>query len=234
MVIVCPSCVSTYRIEPEVLRSAQPLQCAHCGGAIEPADRLAPKVLPPSDDRRPSGLLVGRPEPLSARTALARSPLPAGVRSTLSLHPAVVFGAVLIIGTAAIGWRQAIASAFPATTPLYAAISLPTGAPLPQIKDIHTALIQDGGADVLTLEASLANDRTVAIQVPAIRVVIRDNADQSLYTWIAEPPKQRLAAGEAVAFKTRLVTPPANGHDLLLEFADDGRERHEVTVKDRK
>jgi hypothetical protein len=55
--------------------------------------------------------------------------------------------------------------------------------------------------------------------VPELRLAVRDDQGHEIYTWGAASPKTKLEGGETIAFRARLVAPPADGHDVFVRFA---------------
>ncbi len=56
--------------------------------------------------------------------------------------------------------------------------------------------------------------------MPHLRFAVRNAARQEIYSWTAVPSRLTLPAGEAVAFHTRLASPPPDAHDVLVRFVN--------------
>lgn len=228
MLIVCPSCLSAYRM-PSRARDAAAMRCAQCSKVFEavPLPSLQPHG---SGSQEVMAALPGtRADPLP-RSSRVR-PLPDPDETTrFRIAPTAVAAVVLLAaGMGGIAWRTPLAAAVPATAPLFAAIGLPVTGSL-SIGPVVTALADDGPTRVLTLSGTIRNTNKHGADVPNIRIVVRDEAEQSVYSWVAPGPQPRLGPGEAVEFHSRLVSPPVNGHDLVVSFADraDGATAAEV------
>lgn len=228
MLIVCPACLSAYRM-PSQARDAAALRCAQCGKVFEavPVPPLQPHG---SGSQDVMAALPGTRADLLPRSRPVR-PLPTPDAATgFRIAPAAIVAVVLLAaGMGGIAWRAPIARALPATAPLFAAIGLPANGNL-SLGPVVTALADDGPTRVLTLSATIRNTDKHGADVPNIRIVVRDEAEQSVYSWVAPGPQPRLGPGEAVEFRSRLVSPPVNGHDLVVSFADrtDGATATEV------
>ena len=120
---------------------------------------------------------------------------------------------------AGIAYRARIAAIAPAAAPLFAAIGLPAVPPSLTLGTVETALADEGANKVLTLEGTIRNPGGTEAAVPNLRIVVRDDAEQSLYSWTTPAPRARLAPGEAMDFRSRLVSPPPAGHDIVVSFA---------------
>ncbi len=130
-------------------------------------------------------------------------------------------GLALLVASsmATIAQRRAIVTVLPESAPLFAAIGLPATVPDLVLGGVASTLADDGPARVLTLEGKITNERGTEAEVPNLRIVVRDDDQQSIYSWVAPAPRSHLGAGELVEFSSRLVSPPANGHDLVVSFA---------------
>lgn len=197
MLIVCPACVSSYKVEPAAMAEAGAvLRCAHC--------------------RRP--LAVATPAgvpPLGASGPATRAPDAAHDGSALRGMAA----AVLLLATmsGALFWRDPIARAVPGAAGLYRLAGLPEGGGTPTVSDLRTVLTPDG----LEVAGTLANPHRTRVALPRLHLTLRDGADDALASWSAPPPKASLAPGETVAFTSHLDKPPAQAHDLAVSFAAD-------------
>jgi hypothetical protein len=54
--------------------------------------------------------------------------------------------------------------------------------------------------------------------VPRLKLAVRNAAKEEIYSWTAAPPRATLAPGQAVAFRTRLASPPPESRDVLVRF----------------
>ena len=51
-----------------------------------------------------------------------------------------------------------------------------------------------------------------------LKFFVRNAARQEIYSWTAVPSRATLPPGEAVAFRSRLASPPPDAHDLIVRF----------------
>jgi predicted Zn finger-like uncharacterized protein len=230
MLIVCPTCISTYRLDPAALDRAPTLmRCAHCCETWSPFpgdDRVA--VNGSSGDRGPvdchgrSAPQLGAAAPIGSRRKLGpvrQDQSAASAQHETRALPALLALAVAVgSGMAAVGWRAPLTRSIPSAAPLYAALGLPVGADALTIQDVRSQLAREGDGKVIQVEGEIANGRTRTISVPDLRVVVRDQMKQTLYSWQAAPPKASLAPGEAITFESRFPTPTGNGQDVLVSF----------------
>ena len=54
--------------------------------------------------------------------------------------------------------------------------------------------------------------------MPRLRFSLRNRSGHEIYTWTAQPGRSLLPPGETLAFRSRLASPPADGHDVMVRF----------------
>lgn len=118
--------------------------------------------------------------------------------------------------------RVDVVRQFPETAGLYAAFGYPVNLRGLSFRNVVTEVVQEGEARVLVVEGDIANVEDRTISVPLIAISVRGENGAQLYTWTSEPQRPKLGAGELIRFRARLVSPPAEGKQVLVRFA--GRE----------
>ncbi|MBN9061712.1 MAG: hypothetical protein BGP06_20825 [Rhizobiales bacterium 65-9] len=174
--------------------------------------------------RRPSSL-AAEPELMSpvlqASALQRRAPGSDGSRGSVAIAaPYAAFGlsCLLVIGLAA---RGPIMTAAPATAKLYTALGLADQSAPVAIISVRSEIGAADGGDVLLVEGEVASRAREAVNVPAIRVVVRDAQGVELYAWPAQSLKPTLEPGERTVFRARLAAPPANGRTVQVRFEKD-------------
>ena len=223
MLIVCSACVG---LAPASASNAVAATggCARCGRPFHSLSQPA--------------LMSERPVTASARferDVRAVRPLPLGSRerrgeasSSRVLVPVLACLALAIGGFAT---RDRIVAAVPGLKGAVAVLGLPFAPAGPSLFDVHSSLTQDETGKVLTLEGHIANQEGRSVAVPDLRIVVRDATSQDLYSWTTPPPRTRLAPGEDVAFRSRLVSPPEDGRDIVVSFAGDEADAKGAKVR---
>ncbi len=126
--------------------------------------------------------------------------------------------ALIILDAIVIGWRADFVRFMPQTASFYAAIGLPVNLRGLAFTGITTTTEQHEGVPILVLEGTIVNESRKLADMPHLRFAIRNAAHQEVYSWTATPPRAVLASGEAVAFHTRLASPPPDARDVLVRF----------------
>ena len=239
MLIVCPTCAKSYHIARTSLGDAgRTVQCSkcfsrwHCApeGVVAPAqepDPFAPEIITRTDRdlNVPSKSLSGRssadayeqlynafPRRLIKAPSLAR-------HSRSAAFQVAAAAAVLVLAMGAVAAREALVLRLPQLAYAFAAIGLPVNIHGIAFGPVHSALVQDGGNAVLSVEGSLTNLRAGAVKVPEIVASLKGADGHEVYTWTSTAPKTTLGPGETATFRTRLAAPPANAQNVVLRFA---------------
>jgi hypothetical protein len=126
-------------------------------------------------------------------------------------------GLILLVGGLALA-RDSVVRALPGTAKLYAAVGVPVNLRGLEFRGVRPELVTDGDNRTLVIEGEVANVTRKSQDVPPIAVAVRNKTGQPLYSWTVDPPRERLEAGETLAFRSRLATPPVDGHDILVRF----------------
>lgn len=127
--------------------------------------------------------------------------------------------AVIVGATALIALRERIVRVLPPAASAYRAAGLPVNLAGLELRDVRSRIVMDGARKVLAVEGEIVNIRREQNRVPPMRLAVRGENGLDRYTWTAPAPKSRLDAGERIAFRARLASPPEDGADVLVRFA---------------
>ncbi len=125
---------------------------------------------------------------------------------------------LLFVDTWLLGWRSDFVRALPQTASLYTAMGLPVNLRGLAFEGVTTAAEQHEGVPILVVEGNVVNDAHKTVEMPRLKFIIRNAARQEIYSWTAVPSRAALPPGEAVAFHTRLASPPPEARDVLVRF----------------
>jgi predicted Zn finger-like uncharacterized protein len=226
MLIVCPTCASSYSLTREQLGEAgRTVRCARCRETwfASPETAIAEEgeqdvVVLEADSLKPAGAAVARwRRPgafwLPALTAL-RVPHPP--------RPVLALAGLGLLVAAMVWQRPLVVRAAPQMAPVYAALGLPVNLRGLELSEVRSALVVEQDRPVLVVEGQIRNIRPGDTEVPPIKLALRGADGREIYQWTAEAPQATLPPGQSTAFRTRLTAPPAEGHDVLVRFADLG------------
>jgi hypothetical protein len=126
--------------------------------------------------------------------------------------------ALIIVDAVLVGWRSDVVRILPQTASFYSMLGLSVNLRGLALDSVTTTTEQHEGVPILVVEGSVVNDSRKVIDVPRLKFVVRNSANEEVYSWTAVPPRATLPPGEAVSFRSRLASPPTDGRDVLVRF----------------
>jgi predicted Zn finger-like uncharacterized protein len=140
------------------------------------------------------------------RQARWRLPLPVAIAILLALSAALL------------GLRKDVVRHAPQLASFYSAIGLPVNLRGLGFTDLKIGNEIHDGVPVLVIEGTIASMVSRPSDVPRLRFALRSATGAEVYSWTAPPPQPVLGAFETLPFRTRLASPPAEGHDVQVRF----------------
>ena len=125
---------------------------------------------------------------------------------------------LVAVNGALIVWRTDVVRAVPQTASLFAAVGLPVNLRGLVFEDVKIAKEAHDGVNVLVVEGNIVSFTKRPVEVPRLRFAVRNTTGQEIYSWTAQPSRSVLGAGETLAFRSRLASPPADANDVLVRF----------------
>jgi predicted Zn finger-like uncharacterized protein len=132
--------------------------------------------------------------------------------------------ALLIVDAVLVGWRGDVVRILPQTASFYAMLGLPVNVRGLALDSVATTTEQHEGVPILVVEGSVVNNTRKIVDVPRLKFVVRNAANEEIYSWTAVAPRATLPPGDAVSFRSRLASPPTDGRDVLVRFVT----RHDI------
>jgi predicted Zn finger-like uncharacterized protein len=136
---------------------------------------------------------------------------------------------LLIVNAILVGWRNDVVRVLPQTASFYSMLGLSVNLRGLALDSVTTTTEQHEGVPILVVEGSVVNDSRKIVDVPRLKFVVRNSANEEVYSWTAVPPRATLPPGEAVSFRSRLASPPIDGRDVLVRFVT----RHDIIAGTR-
>ena len=138
------------------------------------------------------------------------------LRRLVSLPMLIVMLSAILAG--ALNWRAAVVRHFPQTASLYAAIGLPVNLRGLFFENVKSTGEFHDGVTVLVVEGTIVNLTTRTLEVPRLRLALRNGLGHEVYAWTALPTKTTLGSGNGLPFRARLASPPPDGRDVIVRF----------------
>lgn len=126
--------------------------------------------------------------------------------------------ALLVVDSILVGWRKDIVRVLPQTASLYAAMGMPVNVRGLSFDHVVTSMEAHEGVPILVVQGNIVNDTGAEINVPRLKLAVRNAAKQEVYSWTVVPPQARLPAYQAAGFRARLASPPPEGRDVMVRF----------------
>lgn len=248
MILTCPQCATQYRVDAAKFPAGgRTVRCAKCGDswhqdapATEAAPAPAPQPVPAPEPAPIFAAAAPEPDAVVPRRAAFVAPEPVADRMTehpdeapeaartgsrwaarlgLGLGWLALVGAILIIGFAALTWREQVVHAWPRSASLYAALGMKVNAVGIGFVDVtHHQETEDGQA-VLAIKGKLVNLSAHKVAVPAIEVTLTDSERHEVLRKSFAPGVAQLEPGQIAEFLARLSSPPAAARHMELRFA---------------
>jgi predicted Zn finger-like uncharacterized protein len=160
--------------------------------------------------------------------ATATVAAPSATRQAWAGRAAVIAGwvllvaLVLVIGWAAVSFRDNVATWVPQTASIYNAAGLPVRPKGLDFIDVAKEQGLEDGQQVLSVTGKIVNRSNHELTVPLVRVALFDGDHHELYHWTFVPSVATLQPGAQSKFRTRLSSPPAGAHVIEVRFAKNG------------
>jgi predicted Zn finger-like uncharacterized protein len=137
--------------------------------------------------------------------------------------------ALIIVDAVLVGWRNDFVRILPQTASFYSMLGLSVNLRGLALDGVTTTTEQHEGVPILVVEGSVVNNTRKIVDVPRLKFVVRNSANEEVYSWTAVAPRATLPPGDAVEFRSRLASPPLDGRDVLVRFVT----RHDIIAGTR-
>jgi predicted Zn finger-like uncharacterized protein len=169
---------------------------------------------PDADSRRTHGDIESRAAQRRRRVYAMR---PSGARFRLPVPTTIALVGMAILATFFLGREQVVRNV-PDTATVYETLGMPVNLRGIDFRDVKGANEIVDGVVVLVAEGTLVNVTARPIDLPRLRLAVRDATGKEIYTWTATAPKPQLGPGESVPFRSRLASPPPDGATVEVRF----------------
>lgn len=202
------------------------VKCTTCGNRWRAfQDRSAPEREAPEEE-----MLVEapRPEPSPADDLeiMAAPVVPVRKSATTpakKTSPALLagVGVVALLGVTLGGlvlFRQQVATAIPATAPIFAALGLPVNTLGLVIEGVKSQAAFQAGRPVLSVTGSIRNVNKASTDAPPIRISLLSREGKPVAALLAQPLNAKIPPGAIRYFAVSLPDPPSGARELEIVF----------------
>lgn len=210
MLIVCPTCSSSYLIRAtEIGAEGRLVRCGACQnswqvggmtqdaiGAVdnqgEPSDNIEENLTSPvKSQSRPMG---------QASRRVALGGLAAAAIASVFVMP---------LGKIAEVARTLIGRVIPADR--FAELDF---------NKVSSQLVAENDEIFLIVEGEIIAKSGEKHTMPGLALTIRGEGQDQIFRWTVKPPAETISAGAPIPFKVRLASPPITGREVLIRFVD--------------
>ena len=229
MILTCPACDTRYQADeanfPPAGRKVRCAKCGHLWHQQGPVPAPEPDVAALAPEAPAPEPVLSRARAFSPRTISEpeREPLALGAMAAVAAGWVALIAVVLVIGYAAVKYRQEIAMIWPQSAGVYSSLGLKVNNHGVDFAHVDYHRESEDGQVVLAVTGTIVNDGDRELPVPqSVRVTLSDASNHELYHWNFTPNVQTLRPGQSAAFLTRLSSPPAAASHLEVRFAPNG------------
>jgi predicted Zn finger-like uncharacterized protein len=139
-------------------------------------------------------------------------------RSRLRIPLPFAIAAMIAISVGLLSLRKEVVRHAPQMASFYGAIGMPVNLRGLVFSDIKIGSEIHDGVPVLVVEGLIVSTTSKKVDVPRLRFALRNAAGAEVYAWTAQPSQPVLDPFETMPFRSRLASPPAEGHDIQVRF----------------
>lgn len=229
MIVTCESCRTRYLVPGHAITGeGRRVRCTSCDHewfqeSETPPGESAPSFVPEEDLEPIPESVKPIPEgselPVIAALPPARPPRDYGALTGYAAAAGVFF----LIAAALFALRGPVTEAWPSAVKLYelAGIAMPIpgeGLILDRVSAVRSA--DERGGVVLNIEGVVVNLKQHDINVPPLRIALRNAKGEVFDSWNIDPPSRSLAGGEDVGFQASYPDAPNDIREATVSFGD--------------
>lgn len=158
--------------------------------------------------------------PASGRRSSRKFAFGSGPARSLSLpfNAPVAIAAMAALVLALVFWRNDVVRLLPQTASFFQLAGLGVNLRNLAFEDVHVSTETVAGARVFVIEGAIKPTSNKVVEIPRLRFVVQDARGADIYAWNALVDQTVIKPGEKVAFRSRLASPPAEAHSVVVRF----------------
>ncbi len=165
-----------------------------------------------TDAPSPSRLAPGR------RGSLRKFAFGSGPARSVGFSPSIAIAAMAALVVALIFWRNDVVRLLPQTAAFFQFAGLGVNLRNLAFEDVRVSTEMVNGNQVFVIEGAITPTSRKAVEIPRLRFVVQDARGADIYAWNSVVDQAVVKPGEKVAFKSRLASPPADAHSIVVRF----------------
>ncbi len=222
MILTCSACATRFLVDPAAVgREGRHVRCAKC---LHVWFQEPPLDLPKSlaiDDAQ-AAAARRKPQPLRAGANLPAIPTKRSrLRAALPWFGLLSFVAAITLGGYL--FRAAIVASWPPAAKLYDTLGIALNEHALKLVGVSFARKDRDGISFLEVSGKVVNESSTTLQLPEIRVILRDAQGNIVYQWRHRTEAGSVPAEGEIAFTTARSQLPANAEKLEVTLTDTPR-----------
>ena len=173
--------------------------------------------VPPQQPFEP---LSSPPEQMVPQSSMPRRE-PRTARSRGMVGLMVGLGALSLLLVVFFSLPREISAVLPQTIGIYNALGIEVNKSGFKIIATQTQEIANS-VPIIVIKGELVNETDMELEVPSVRIAVRDRARKELHHWIVKADQELVGPRGKGSFSARLENPPADAVDLEVRFAREG------------
>ena len=130
----------------------------------------------------------------------------------------IAIAAMAALVLALVVWRNDVVRLLPQTAAFFQLAGLGVNLRGLAFEDVHVSTETVGGSKVFVIEGAIRPTSSKVVEIPRLRFVVQDARGADIYAWNAVVDQTVIKPGEKVAFRSRLASPPADAHSVVVRF----------------
>jgi hypothetical protein len=115
-------------------------------------------------------------------------------------------------------WRTDVVRLLPQTAALFQFAGLGVNLRNLAFEDVQVSTELVNGSRVFVIEGAITPTSRKPVEIPRLRFVVQDARGADIYAWNSVVDQAVVKPGEKVVFRSRLASPPADAHSVVVRF----------------
>lgn len=141
-----------------------------------------------------------------------------GPAKSVGFSPSIAIAAMAALVMALIFWRNDVVRLLPQTAAFFQSAGLGVNLRNLAFEDVRISTEMVNGNRVFVIEGAITPIARKAVEIPRLRFVVQDARGADIYAWNSVVDQAVVQPGEKVAFRSRLASPPADAHSIVVRF----------------
>jgi predicted Zn finger-like uncharacterized protein len=154
----------------------------------------------------------------SRRNSLRKFAFGSGPAKSFKFSPSIAIVAMAALVLALIVWRNDVVRLLPQTATFFQLAGLGVNLRNLAFEDVTISTETVNGSRVLVIEGAITPTARKPVEIPRLRFVVQDARGVDIYAWNSVVDQAVVKPGEKVVFTSRLASPPADAHSIVVRF----------------